>query len=133
MQLHDPVVITPRLLPGLKLGGGWISIEYAPPTDERTRFKYYFDLPANEHGHKPSLSAADLRSGVGTAKLQDGLVSLLAFLNAAGEEYDRHGETEMFPNLIAEWASMNSEQLILYRLILNGELREEPDRTWIEE
>lgn len=75
MILHTPFQITARLLPGVKVGTGWISIEFAGPTDDgRTRYQYHIDTPKFEH------SASDLKSGVGGGSLQDGMVSLLLFL-----------------------------------------------------
>jgi hypothetical protein len=113
MQLKKPFIITPRLLPGLQIGGAFISIEYDGAASGRALYRYHIDLPdGTEH------SAADLRSGVGGGSLQSGVESLLSFLGAAAESYDyrlrtnRKGENEdLFPPAITEWAALYSDEI----------------------
>ena len=136
MELHQPVMITSRLLPGLKIGEGSISIEYdrqASSEIGRIRYRYYIDLPDFEYVDN------DLQSGCQGGNLQSGLSSLLSFLSACGESYRYEmsgispftwkysiGESDnndMFPKQIAEWCYQNSDELSL----LACELEEETD------
>ncbi len=113
MQLQSPIQITPRLLPGVEIGGVWISIEWSDrPGDEyRCRFQYHIDGPAWSH------SVDDLQSGnVRDVTLQSGLESLLSFLGACGESWDsdpedRGDQSDLFPTDVAEWASENQDEL----------------------
>jgi hypothetical protein len=113
MRLLPPIIITARLLPGLRLGDGFISIEYAGlSSDGRQVYRYYIDIPAGE------FQGRDLKSGVGGGTLQEGLESLLDFLDAAAESYEyrlhsgREGENEgLFERAVAEWAYRNSSEI----------------------
>ena len=121
MRIAQPCVITSRLLPGIQIGDGSISIEYADLLHNaaidggRQRYRWYLDIPAGE------FSGDDLKSGVGGGSLQSGLESLLSFLSAAGESwaYDiRQGgdgaggeNSDLFPPAVAEWAAQNSDEL----------------------
>jgi len=114
MQLHSPICITARLLPGIQVGNGFISIEYSkrPGDSGRTRFQYHIDLNGSEY------SADDIQSGCQGGDLQSGLSSLLSFLAAAAEacyyEQSTGRESEnadLFPSDIVQWASENSDEL----------------------
>src|SRR3990167_2996986 len=100
MLIHSPFIITSRLLPGIQIGEGTISIDYSPRPDPegRTRYRWHVDLPSGDY------SDDDLRSGVGGGSLQEGLASLLSFLGAAGESLKYRERTgspgdneELFP------------------------------------
>jgi len=128
MILTDPVIICPRLLPGVCVNGVYISIEYSPRLGNsgRTRYRYHIDLP----GHNGSHTADDLQSGCGGGKLQEGLENLLSLLSACGEShsYSIHagepGEnTELFSLSISEWCAKNSDELS----VLECELQENPN------
>jgi hypothetical protein len=115
MLIHEPCMITSRLLPGIKVGGGFISIEYSKRAGDegRTRYQYHIDLPNGEEH-----TGDDLQSGCQGGSLQEGLASLLSFLSACGESYGyslrtgREGEnTDLFPANVAEWAYQNSDEL----------------------
>jgi hypothetical protein len=115
MELHNPVIITPRLLAGVAIGGGFISIEYSPRMGDegRTRYRYHID-PKNGRGY----SRDDLQSGCQGGGLQEGLASLLSFLSACGESVNYQertgGETEnaeLFPARIGQWCAENSDEL----------------------
>lgn len=125
MQLTSPIVITPRLLPGVKIGDAFISIRYAkrPGDDNRTRYQYYIDPIGPEDGFD------DLQSGCQGGDLQAGLESLLSFLGACGESYgyaQRTGRgsenSDLFPPAISEWAYQNSDELSMLAI----ELEETP-------
>ena len=128
MQLTSPIIITPRLLPGVRVGEGFVSIEYGGVQAGRQVYKYYIDVGPDSYSNN------DLSSGVGGGTLQDGLSSLMSFLSACAESYNyeqrtgRTGEnTELFPAWVAEWASANSDELSMLGLELEegGELIQE--------
>ena len=110
LKIKQPCIITARLLPGIKIGDSFISIEYSErKADEgRARYRYYIDTPAFEHVND------DLQSGYGGGSLQEGLDSLLSFLQS-GDAFD--------DKQVAEWAQENSEELSMAQL----ELEETPD------
>lgn len=118
MTLNSPFIITPRLLPGVQVGDGLISIEYArSDRDGRTVYRYHIDIPGHEY------SGTDLRSGCQGGSLQDGMESLLTFMGACGESYryamrtGRQGEnTDLFPPAIAEWCYRHSDELSMLAL-----------------
>ncbi len=129
MNLHPPICITSRLLPGLHIRDNGnlseISIEFDGETsDGRARYRFYIDAPGIEH------TGNDLKSGVGSGSLQHGLESLLSFLGAAAESYSyrqrtgRTGENEdLFPPAVVEWAHHHSDELSM----LACELEETPN------
>ena len=133
MILHSPLIITSRLMPGLKIGDGFISLGYsARSRDNRMVYQVWIDLPDSEH------EVTDLRSGCGGGGIQDGLANLLGFLGAAAEsrQYrERNGGTEIDPNgnegifspAVVDWASENSDDIsdIAYELEEGAQLVEE--------
>jgi hypothetical protein len=130
ITLRPPTIITPRLLPGVRIGDVFVSIEYSrrPGSEGRTRYTYHVDLPAGE------VTGYDLQSGAGGGTLQEGLENLLCFLEAAAESYSyrlrtgRQGENEdLFPPPVVEWAYQHSDEIAMTRLEL------EEDKTLIVE
>lgn len=129
MILHDPVIITPHLLPGVQVGDAFISIEYYHnEPDGRVRYRYHIDSPAGDY------TASDLRSGCQGGSLQSGLASLLCFLSAFAEAVSYSQRTgresenlDLFPESLREWAYANSDEFSM----LLGELEQE--RELIEE
>lgn len=122
MLIHEPCVITPRLLPGLKIGDGFISVEYLGEVDRRgaPRFRYYIDTPDFEY------EGSDLSGWDG---LQGALEACISFLSAAveGSAYERatgrkSDNADLFPEHVVEWAAQ-----------YEGELYLEEDATLIEE
>jgi len=124
MKLQDPVTITPRLLPGIKVGGTYISIEYdrLPGAEGRARYRWYADLPSGK-----SFSGNDLQSGCGGGSLQFGLESLLDFLIACGESWNYNREngenSNLFPREVVEWTAENVDELTMAEC----ELTENPE------
>lgn len=109
--IRNPAQITPRLLPGFKIGEGWVSIEYGPVVRDsygfgpRQSYRYYIDLPNYRY------EVDDLRSGCGGGNLQQGLGSLMAFLGAFAESYRYGGESaDLFPAGLADWALENEDE-----------------------
>jgi len=115
MKLNQPFLISPRLLPGVKVGDAFISIEIERVTNSgRLVYRYYIDGPGFEH------TGNDLKSGVGNGDLQSGMESLLSFLCAAAESYgylgckysdDPDDNCSLFPEKVTEWAYQNSDEI----------------------
>lgn len=113
LTVSAPCIITARLLPGLRIGNGSVSIEYGGiTTDNRRQYMYHIDIPGY------SYSGGDLSSGVGGGSLQSGLSSLLSFLGAFAEsvvQFDGHGDegehVDLFPPKLREWAIQNSDEI----------------------
>ncbi len=115
MELSNPISITPRLLPGLQIGGAWVAIDYAdqPGRRGRIRWRWFIDLPDGAE-----FTGDDLQSGCQGGSLREGLENLLSFLGAFAEaiQYtDRTGRFtdngDLFPAGLAEWATENSDEL----------------------
>lgn len=124
MTLREPVCITSRLLPGVKIGDSHISIEFGGVTrDGRVRYRYYIDGPGLQYDND------DLKSGVGGGSLLQGLESLLSFMTAAAEavRYNLNGgesdNSDLFPAWVMDWCYLHDEELQMASL----ELSETPD------
>ncbi len=125
MILHPPFIITARLMAGLEVNDSWLSIEYDKQTDEgRMQYKYCIDTPKFEH------EGNDLRSGVGSGGIQEGMNDLLCFLLSDAEhyeylqrmpEYDTDEDDYRFPANVAQWAFENQDELSM----LQSEIEEE--------
>ena len=117
MKLHSPFIITPRLLPGLKIGENFVSLEYAGEThDGRTKFRAYFDIGGKEFQDE------QLKSGCQGGNLRYAFGNLLAFLGSAAESYayslrtGRPGENaDLFAPEIVEWAYQNLSEIDMLR------------------
>lgn len=119
MEIHHPVIITARLEPGVKIGKVFISIRYSNKRGEGGRTRYHYSIDGI--GRK-SFAGDDLQSGAGGGGLQDGLETLLSFLEAAAESYSyrmrtgRSGENEdLFQPKVVEWAYQNSDEIGMLR------------------
>lgn len=129
MTLHPPFCISARLMPGLKVGGAYISLGNGPRNAEnRTQYQCFIDLPdGTEH------EITDLASGCGGGTVQGGFESLLTFLGAAAESYkyndcdwskiDREDNATLFPQPVTEWAYENSDEIS----VLEIEISENPN------
>ena len=114
VKLRAPCIITSRLMAGVEVGDGVVSIGYSKkPGDEgRARYLVYIDIP----GKRP-IRDESLQSGVGGGSLREGLESFLAFLSAFAEAH-RYGDSgrvsensDLFPARLAEWAVANSDEI----------------------
>lgn len=131
MEISSPLCITSRLLPGCRIGGAEISIEYLPgcwgkTLDKRQRYHWHIDL-SNGSGE---FQGSDLYSGAGGGTLQEGLESLLSFLGAFAEDL-QSGDTvgaRMFPAGLAQWAVENADAIVTMEL----ELQEHPNKLIVE-
>ena len=124
MILHEPFIITSRLLAGLKVGDSTISIAYGATTSEgRVVYHYYIDTPDWEY------DASDIKSGCQGGNLLEGMSSLLSFLSAASEAYQYGGDNDdLFPPHVMEWCYMHSDELSMLSLEI-----EETETILIEE
>ena len=120
--LHQPFLITPRLMPGLKVADAFISIAYSKlPARRGVRYEYHIDIPGHEY------SNADLESGMGGGTLVDGMSNLLAFLGACAEAV-RHGKPDdpdsnasLFPYEVGQWAAQHSDDIDYARCEIEDE------------
>ena len=135
MMLHPPFMISPRLLPALRLSGAWVQVEYAEldGAEGRTRYRWTIDIDGVDGPDGGGFSGDDLQSGRGGGNLLDGFRSLLTFLGACGESVNwgrrtsgraEDGEhADLFPVAVAEWAAENEDELTL----LHCQLEEDDD------
>lgn len=121
MKMKSPIIITSRLLAGVAIGEGTISIDYDGVSDDgRTIYRYYLDAPEIEY------EGNDLRSGAWGGNLQSGLESLLSFMGAASEAWN-YGENaenyDLFPHDVMEFCSRNADEISMLAI----ELEETPN------
>ena len=119
MKLHNPFIITSRLLPGLKIGETTISFEILDETtnDNRDICRYYIDNGDYE------FSASDLKSGCGGFEsIQKAAESFLDFLSAALESYhyngnviDQDDNSSLFSREVLELFSGQSDEISCLR------------------
>lgn len=105
MKISSPLIITSRLLPGIRIGGVTVSIKYH--TDQTIgRYVFYIDL--GDRSFEETLNSSMHHS------LQEGLESLLEFLagfSISAMEYSETGhrpsDLELFPDWLLDWAVDN--------------------------
>lgn len=115
MKITRPCYITSRLMAGIDVGNGTLSVEYGKQGPYgRHNYNYAIDVDPPLPNHPCGYENDDLE---GLGNLQDGLTSLLSFLNAAAEAYrytmtSRTSENEdLFPPEIMEWAYVNQNEI----------------------
>ena len=125
MKIHAPLCITSRLLPGCRIGGVEISIEYSHKTEDgRQVYCWYIDT------EEENFHSEDLKSKVGGGTLQEGLESLLGFLGAFAEAI-KYGEAtgqetknmSLFPAELEDWALANANEIATLQLDLQEQQR----------
>jgi len=114
MILHDPFAISARLLPAVKIGDSWLSVEWSPKPgrEGRARYRFHLDTPTFEY------TDDELQSGCQGGTLQQGMGSFLTFLSYAaeharywrGREAD-DPETALFPPQVIAWADHWSDEI----------------------
>ena len=112
MILNHPCIISSRLLPAVKIGAAYLSIEYGPWKEGRRTYRVYLDTPTF------SYTDDTLTSGIGGGNLQEGLRSCLAFMGGCGESINyqartgRAGENaDLYPSHVAEWCADNDDEI----------------------
>jgi hypothetical protein len=110
IRISPPCLITTHLLPGVKVGDGFISIEYWQKKDNRQYYRYHIDLGSYEY------TATDISTGCHHS-LQQGLSTILTFLSAAAESYRYAGSkgenSEIFPLPVVQWAADHADEISL--------------------
>lgn len=118
MKLHPPFQISSRLMPALRIGDAWLSLNIGPRNNEgRIQYVIWIDLPnGSEH------EVNDMRSGCGGGSVQDGFANLLGFLSAAAESRryreGGHGDGEnedLFVPAVVDWATENDDEISMLR------------------
>ena len=111
MILHQPMCISARLLPAVKVDHEWISIEPTGRSDRdgKPEWRWFIDGP------NLTAEGAELR-GWGDARKM--MASLCGFLGAAAEAYScamRTGResdnADLISQAVTEWAYQNSDEL----------------------
>lgn len=104
MILKSPVMITARLLPGVKIDKTYISIEYITKRnfEGRTEYRVHIDHPEFTYTDESTMS------GCQGGTLQEGLSTFLNFLSYSGET---DSESMMFPENVTEFARQFSEEI----------------------
>lgn len=98
MILHDPFIITARLLPGLRIGDGYLSADGQV---------FILDTPGFEY------EILGFRPGLGDRDMQSWFSSILIFMGAAAEsrqyrertggEIDEDSNEGLFPPHVVDW------------------------------
>jgi hypothetical protein len=113
MQLSYPLMIVPRLLPGVMVCGAFISVEPSPKrrSDGKPAWRWYVDIGAIEFSDDDLAGWGDHREMLG---------ALLSFLSACGEgrSYARRTGREsenadLFAPPLAEWCEEHHEELAI--------------------
>lgn len=116
MELTLPVIITPRLLPGVQIDNSYISVDYKTigmQDDSRVYYRYWLDLELDgkcivEYGDELSTGC---NHGLGHA-----LSDLIAFMAAGG-----NGQLEsedLFSPEVQEWLLANAAELSILSIVL---------------
>ena len=114
--LTHPVIITPRLMAGVAVPDGYLSVAPAGDVGEygKPRWTYAIDVSGWDEEGSDLYGWGDSRAMLGT---------LVSFLCAAAESYayrmstGRAGESEdLFPPRVVEWAYANSDELSMLAL-----------------
>ena len=117
-ELSDPIFISARLLPAIKIADCTISVDCVGASpDNRLVFRCYFDRPG-----KRTFIDDNLRSGCAarydSAKIRTTFASLISFLSAAVESRQyrertgRTGENEnLFPGFVVRFFDEHSAEL----------------------
>ena len=115
MELKDPMIITSRLRPGVKVAGAEISLWMNDRgEDGKPNWAYAIDLPSGR-----DYSAADLN---GYGEVDEMMATLLTFLDAAAEYKDftertggNNHDANLFPKYVVDWAAEHRDELYLLR------------------
>lgn len=137
MKLHPPFIITPRLLPGLRLGDGCLSLEridHYATHDGRDVAHMVIDLPGQASYHD-----ATLKSGCGGFRSTvEVFESYLGFLEAALESYRYGGDPDdpdsnasLFPKFLLD--ELDRDDVTVLRLSLCEDETDRPLHHLIEE
>ena len=111
MIIKPPFCITPRLLPGIRIGGAWLSVDYAKEQNQQYRtYVYYLDFAGKEFtGTCNSPNYYGLQKGLETLLNFLGVFEIAVRYNkATGHKSE---ELELFPKELANWAMENNTEI----------------------
>jgi hypothetical protein len=121
MKLTPPFVISPRLLPAIRIGDGWLSLDSGGV--------FRLDAPGIEH------TVTDYRPAPGS-DMRRMFDDMLSFLGAAAESY-RHrvfvrrlsepmddSNESLFPSEVVEWAYQNDSEIQCAQMDLENDITE---------
>jgi hypothetical protein len=115
-QVTEPLIITSRLLPGIKVGACTISLKPGKVTGHRQQWTGIFDLKRQFTVHVKDYECLRGRS------LRNVCADWIGFLHAFAEAVDPKSENhDLFPIKLRPWAEANEDELSL----LSAELSEE--------
>jgi hypothetical protein len=123
LTLHHPLQISPRLLPGLRIGDDWLTVAPLGRVGHHNRILWIWrlDIAGQEY------SGTDLSTGVGTINDEAGyraaLGAMLSFLSAGAEAY-RYGprdDGELFEEAVLAWADQHDDELGMLSFDLEGD------------
>lgn len=133
MKLYSPVIITPRLMAGLRTEGLTVSIERSdrPMRDGRVRFFYALDFDDGLEYERDDLSSPGFRP-----ETQNGLCALLSFMSAAVERaryktYEGSDDEPIFSEEVDQRLSEFGDAIEMWQY--EFEMAEENDQRLIEE
>lgn len=116
LELHPPLCISPRLLPAVRVGDGWVSWDPATETA-------YVDAPGLEYSDATMSPGLSGRVGTPEERVAACLGAFLSFLGACAESraygLRHHGDpmrgenSDLFPPHVGEWAEMHSDELAM--------------------
>ena len=119
MTLEWPLIISARLLPAIKIGYDYLSIDF---DDNSNSWRYYIDTKDGRE-----LSGDGLRGRF--SDVREVFACLLDFMGACAESirYSRHtgekGEnSDLFSLEIADWIEDNQTRIEYLRLVLSEEI-----------
>ena len=133
MQIKPPLIITSRLLPGVRIGDAEISIKYAHREGYRQYFRWLIDLPlpparwGNQSDDNGEFQSDELSMSDGST-LQEGLKDLLGWLGAFADCDPDSEESKLFPSGLTDWAIENADEFSA----LECELQEGPGEFIVE-
>jgi hypothetical protein len=115
MILHDPFIITARLLSGIKIGDAVLSLDT--------------DMSISEDAKDFSYSDSNLQSGVcGFASLVEVFETMISFMEAAGEAVrfnmssaHESDNSDLFPPNVMDWCYENADELYMLSCDLQDE------------
>lgn len=113
MILHEPFIISARLLPALRIGDGTLSLSgVGLGVEGRLNPCFILDTPDFEYVDDR------MQTGVGGSGTVSMFVNFLGFLGAAAESYRYElwsrspGEnSDLFPRHVLEWAYVNDDEI----------------------
>lgn len=114
MILEQPFIITARLLPGLRIGDGFLSFD--PQT-----LAIYLDTPTFEH-EATSFNTGAIRSIVGCFE------AILGFMSACAESVQYEARTgnkgenaDLFPEQVAQWLAAHNDDINMAQCEISDE------------